>query len=113
MFGAARQSATNAWPINQPVNAHFLDKAIIRKLKSSDFPGPWYFGNRDSLALLLNGSIFERQRFRAEAQSGQKILARKHHPDKGGSTQQMDALLRKITKDDWGASQHDRRCMCP
>jgi hypothetical protein len=42
----------------------------------------------------------ERQRFRAEAQSGHKILAKKHHPDKGGSTQQMDALLRKITKDD-------------
>jgi hypothetical protein len=42
----------------------------------------------------------ERQRFRAEAQSGRKILAKKHHPDKGGSTQQMDALLRKITKDD-------------
>jgi len=29
-----------------------------------------------------------------------KILAKKHHPDKGGSTQQMDALLRKIAKDD-------------
>ena len=42
----------------------------------------------------------ERQRFRAEEQSGHKILAKKHHPDKGGSTQQMDALLRKITKDD-------------
>jgi hypothetical protein len=42
----------------------------------------------------------ERQRFRAEAQSGHKILAKKHHPDKGGSPQQMDALLRKITKDD-------------
>ena len=42
----------------------------------------------------------ERQRFRAEAQSGHKIVAKKHHPDKGGSTQQMDALLRKITKDD-------------
>ena len=42
----------------------------------------------------------ERQRFRAEAQSGHKILTKKHHPDKGGSTQQMDALLRKITKDD-------------
>jgi hypothetical protein len=42
----------------------------------------------------------ERQRFRAEPQSGHKILAKKHHPDKGGSTQQMDALLRKITKDD-------------
>jgi hypothetical protein len=41
----------------------------------------------------------ERQRFRAEAQSGHKILA-KHHPNKGGSTQQMDALLRKITKGD-------------
>ena len=38
----------------------------------------------------------ERQRFRAEAQSGHKILAKKHHPDKGGSTQQMDALLRKM-----------------
>ena len=38
----------------------------------------------------------ERQRFRAEAQSGQKIVARKHHRDNGGSTQQMDALLRKI-----------------
>jgi hypothetical protein len=38
----------------------------------------------------------ERQRFRA----GHKILAKKQHPDKGGSTQQMDALLRKITKDD-------------
>ena len=42
----------------------------------------------------------ERQRFRAEAQSGHKILAKKHHPDKVGWTQQMDALLRKITKDD-------------
>ena len=42
----------------------------------------------------------ERQRLRAEAQSGHKILAKKHHPDKGGSTQQMDTLLRKITKDD-------------
>lgn len=42
----------------------------------------------------------ERQRFRAEAQSGHKILAKKHQPDKGGSTQQMDALLREITKDD-------------
>ena len=42
----------------------------------------------------------ERQRFRAEAQSGHKIVAKKHHPDKGGSTQQIDALLRKITKDD-------------
>jgi hypothetical protein len=42
----------------------------------------------------------ERQRFRAEARSGHKMLAKKHHPDKGGSTQQMDALLRKITKDD-------------
>jgi hypothetical protein len=42
----------------------------------------------------------ERQRFRAEAQSGHKILAKKHRRDKGGSTQQMDALLRKITKDD-------------
>ena len=42
----------------------------------------------------------ERQRFRTEAQSGRKILAKKHHPDKGGSTQQMDALLRKIAKDD-------------
>jgi hypothetical protein len=42
----------------------------------------------------------ERQRFRAEAQSGHKILAKKRHPDKGGSTQQMDALLRRITKDD-------------
>jgi len=42
----------------------------------------------------------ERQGFRAEAQSGHKILAKKHHPDKGGSTQQMDALLRKIAKDD-------------
>ena len=42
----------------------------------------------------------ERQRFRAEAQSGHKILAKKHHPDKGGPTQQMDALLREITKDD-------------
>jgi len=42
----------------------------------------------------------EKQRFRAEAHSGHKILAKKHHPDKGGSTQQMDALLRKITKDD-------------
>src|SRR5262249_39214984 len=31
----------------------------------------------------------ERQRFTAEAQSGHKILAKKHHPDKGGSTQQM------------------------
>ena len=40
----------------------------------------------------------ERQRFRAEAQSGHKILTKKHHPDKGGSTQQMDALLRKITR---------------
>ena len=40
----------------------------------------------------------ERQRFRAEAQSGQ--LAKKRHVDTGGSTQQMDALLRKITKDD-------------
>ena len=38
----------------------------------------------------------ERQRFRAEAQSGHKILTKKHHPDKGGSTQQMDALLRKM-----------------
>ena len=38
----------------------------------------------------------ERQRFRA----GHKILAKKQHPDKGGSTQQMDALLRKLTKDD-------------
>jgi hypothetical protein len=37
---------------------------------------------------------------RAEAEPGHKILAKKHHPDKGGSTQQMDALLRKITKDD-------------
>jgi hypothetical protein len=42
----------------------------------------------------------QRQRFRAEAQSGHKVLAKKYHPDKGGSTQQMDALLRKITKDD-------------
>ena len=42
----------------------------------------------------------ERPRFWAEAQSGHKILAKKHRPDKGGSTQQMDALLRKITKDD-------------
>jgi hypothetical protein len=42
----------------------------------------------------------ERQRFKAEAQSGHKILTKKHRPDKGGSTQQMDALLRKITKDD-------------
>jgi hypothetical protein len=42
----------------------------------------------------------ERQRFRAEAQSGHKILTKKHHPDKRGSTQQMDALLRKITNDD-------------
>ena len=42
----------------------------------------------------------ERQWFRAEAQSGHKIPAKKHHPDKGGSTQQMDALLRKIAKDD-------------
>jgi hypothetical protein len=41
----------------------------------------------------------EKQRFRAEAQSGHK-MAKKHHPDKGGLTQQMDALLRKITKDD-------------
>jgi hypothetical protein len=41
----------------------------------------------------------ERQHFRAEAQSGRK-MAKKHHPDKGGLTQQMDALLRKITKDD-------------
>ena len=32
--------------------------------------------------------------------SGHKIPAKKHHPDKGGSTQQMDALLRKIAKDD-------------
>ena len=40
----------------------------------------------------------ERQRFRAEAQSGHKILTKKHHPDKGGTTQQMDALLRKITR---------------
>ena len=40
----------------------------------------------------------ERQRFRAEAQSGHKILTKKHHPGKGGSTQQMDALLRKITR---------------
>ena len=40
----------------------------------------------------------ERQRFRAEAQqrAADKILAKKHHPDKGGSTQQMDALLRKM-----------------
>jgi hypothetical protein len=37
----------------------------------------------------------ERQRFRAKPQ-----IAKKHHPDKGGLTQQMDALLRKITKDD-------------
>jgi len=44
-------------------------------------------------------SAAERQRFRAEAQSGHK-MAKKHHPDKGGLTQQMDALLRKITKDD-------------
>ncbi len=42
----------------------------------------------------------ERQRFRAEVQSGHKILAKKHHRDKGGSTQQMDALLRRINKDD-------------
>jgi len=42
----------------------------------------------------------ERQRFRAEAQSGHKILAKKRRPDKGGSTQQMDAPLRRITKDD-------------
>jgi hypothetical protein len=42
----------------------------------------------------------EKQRFRAEAQSGHKILAKKHHPDKDSSTLQMDALLRKITKDD-------------
>src|ERR1700751_2720030 len=40
----------------------------------------------------------ERQRFRAEAQSGQKTVARKHPPDKGDPTQQMDALLRKITE---------------
>ncbi len=46
----------------------------------------------------LNDSEAERQRFRAEAQSGQ--LAKKRHVDTGGSTQQMDALLRKITKDD-------------
>jgi|SRR5215472_12336795 hypothetical protein len=32
----------------------------------------------------------ERQRFRAEAQSGHKALAKKHHPD------QIDALLRKM-----------------
>jgi hypothetical protein len=32
----------------------------------------------------------ERQRFRAEAQSGHKTLAKKHHPD------QIDALLRKM-----------------
>jgi hypothetical protein len=32
--------------------------------------------------------------------AGHKIVAKKPHPDKGGSTQQMDALLRKITKDD-------------
>jgi hypothetical protein len=36
----------------------------------------------------------------SEAKSGHKILAKKHHPDKGGSTQQMDAILRKIAKDD-------------
>jgi hypothetical protein len=52
------------------------------------------------LTRTLKGSEAERQRFRAEAQSGRKILAKKHHPDKGGSTQQMDALLRKIAKDD-------------
>jgi len=28
--------------------------------------------------------------------AGHKTLAKKHHPDEGGSTQQMDALLRKI-----------------
>jgi hypothetical protein len=44
-------------------------------------------------------SVAERQRLTAEAQSGHKILAKKHDSDKGGSTQQMDALLRKITKD--------------
>ena len=32
----------------------------------------------------------ERQRFRAERQSGHKTLAKKHHPD------QIDALLRKM-----------------
>jgi hypothetical protein len=32
----------------------------------------------------------ERQRFRAEARSGHKTLAKKHHPD------QIDALLRKM-----------------
>ena len=41
----------------------------------------------------LQDSEAQRQRFRAEAQSGHKILAKKHHPDKGGST-----LLRTITK---------------
>jgi hypothetical protein len=35
----------------------------------------------------------------SEAREGERA-AKKHHPDKGGSTQQMDALLRKITKDD-------------
>jgi hypothetical protein len=47
--------------------------------------------------LTRKDSEAQRQRFRAEAQSGHKTLANKHHPDKGGSTQQMDALLRKIT----------------
>jgi hypothetical protein len=50
--------------------------------------------------LTRKDSEARRQRFRAEAQSSHKTLANKTHPDKGGSTQQMDALLRKITKDD-------------
>ena len=37
-----------------------------------------------------NDSKSERQRFRAEVQSGRKILAKKHHPD------QIDTLLSKM-----------------
>ena len=46
----------------------------------------------------------KRQRSRKAAVQGRSAVwpqvAKKHHPDKGGSTQQMDALLRKIAKDD-------------
>ncbi len=45
----------------------------------------------------------KRQRSRKAVVQGRSAVwpqvAKKHHPDKGGSTQQMDALLRKITTD--------------
>jgi len=42
----------------------------------------------------------ERQRSRQKRSLATRYWPRNITPDKGGSTQQMDALLRKITKDD-------------